>query len=232
MERTISWYADSADLGQLDWMVTAGKCVGITTNPTLLRKASIDDIAAFGQTLAQRFPGIPISIPVTAKDPEGIRRQALALAALADTIVVKIPVITPSGVLLTDLARHLAGDAIPLNITGVVTREQIEAVCDAVPGSSIIYVSILAGRIADCGVDPEPLVQLATSRIADAGAGVIWASTRELWNIVQAARCRCTAVTLTPELLGRIDRLTMSLDIAARETVAQFAFDADAAGYS
>lgn len=225
-------FADGANVEGILAVASDPRISGFTTNPTLMRQAGITDYAAFAHELLEQVQRHPISFEVFADEPEEIRRQARTISSWADNVYVKIPVTTTSGQSLADLAKELSEDGVKVNVTAMFTLEQVEEVTKAVSDGAPSYLSIFAGRIADAGVDPVPLMRESIHIMASAPrAECIWASPREVLNLVQADSVGCHIITMTHDLLKKLDTLGKDLADYSLETVQMFFRDAAAAGY-
>jgi transaldolase len=225
-------FADGANVEGILAVASDPRISGFTTNPTLMRQAGITDYAAFAHELLEQVQRHPISFEVFADEPEEIRRQARTISSWADNVYVKIPVTTTSGQSLADLAKELSEDGVKVNVTAMFTLEQVEEVTKAVSDGAPSYLSIFAGRIADAGVDPVPLMRESIQIMASAPrAECIWASPREVLNLVQADSVGCHIITMTHDLLKKLDTLGKDLADYSLETVQMFFRDAAAAGY-
>ncbi len=229
----IKLFADGADLDGIMAMYANPLIKGFTTNPTLMRKAGIADYEAFGRRVLAAVPDRPVSLEVFADDFEGMERQALEIASWGPNVNVKIPVTNTrrefTGPLLTRLSR--AG--VVLNVTAVMTLDQVRAIAAALAPETPAIVSIFAGRIADTGLDPMPHMAEAR-RILESRpkAELLWASPRELLNIFQADEVGCHIITATNDVLAKLKLVGKDLDDYSLETVEMFYRDASAAGYS
>jgi transaldolase len=225
-------YADGANLqGILDFL-TDPRISGFTTNPTLMHAAGITDYEAFARGLLEEVTTHPISLEVFADDPDEIRRQARLIAEWGENVYVKIPVTTTTGEPLTELVRELSGDGVKLNVTAMFTLAQVEAITEAVRDGAPSNLSIFAGRIADAGVDPVPIMREAIQIMAAAPrAECIWASPREVLNLVQADSVGCHIITMTHDLLKKLGGLGKDLQQFSLETVQMFFRDAESAGF-
>jgi transaldolase len=225
-------YADGANLqGILDFL-TDPRISGFTTNPTLMHAAGITDYEAFARGLLEEVTTHPISLEVFADDPDEIRRQARLIAEWGENVYVKIPVTTTTGAPLTELVRELSGDGVKLNVTAMFTLAQVEAITEAVRDGAPSNLSIFAGRIADAGVDPVPIMREAIQIMAAAPrAECIWASPREVLNLVQADSVGCHIITMTHDLLKKLGGLGKDLQQFSLETVQMFFRDAESAGF-
>ena len=206
---------------------------GFTTNPTLMRQAGVDDYEQFALKALEVTDGKPISFEVFTDELDEMLRQARRLAALGDNVYVKIPVTNSVGVLERRPDRRSSRPtASRVNVTAIFTPAQIEAVSARLAGGPPSYVSVFAGRIADAGVDPMPIVRHAVKSVRDEPQiEVIWASPREVLNVVQADQCGCHIITMTGDLLKKLPSLGKDLETFSLETVQMFRRDALAAGY-
>ena len=226
-------FADGADLDGILALAADPRIAGFTTNPTLMWKAGLTDYAEFAQRLLERITRHPISFEVFADDPGEIRRQARVIAAWGENVYVKVPVTTTRGESLVPLVRELSEDGVRVNVTALFTTAQVELVTAAVKDGAPSYVSVFAGRIADAGVDPVPIMARAVDILVQAPrAELIWASPREVLNLVQADEVGCHVITMTHDLLKKLDCLGKSLEQFSLETVRMFHGDAVAAGFT
>ncbi len=228
----ISLYSDGADIEGILEMYAKPWIRGFTTNPTLMRKAGVRDYEAFARSLLGAVPDRPISFEVFADDEAEMEAQARTIAAWGPNVNVKIPVTNRTGVFLGPLIRRLAEAGVALNITAILTSGQVQSVVDALPPEARAIVSVFAGRIADTGVDPVP-VMIAAKRILRRRprAQLLWASPRELLNIFQAEAAGCDIITVPPEILRKIDLIGKDLAAYSLETVEMFHRDAHMAAY-
>jgi transaldolase len=226
-------YADGADLDGILKLYRNPLIKGFTTNPTLMRKAGIDDYEAFARKLLAAIPDRPVSFEVFADDFAEMMRQARAIAAWGSNVNVKIPVTTTTGAFCGPVIRTLSAEGIALNVTAVFTLAQLSAIIECLAPQTPAIVSIFAGRISDTGVDPVPLmrdaVQLLKTRPK---AELIWASPRELLNIFQADDVGCHIITVTNDILGKLGLVGKDLGAYSLETVSMFRNDAVAASYT
>ncbi|HLI14604.1 MAG TPA: transaldolase [Acidimicrobiales bacterium] len=230
---TTRLFADGADLEEILALARDERISGFTTNPTLMRKAGVADYAAFAAELLEHVRTKPVSFEVFADEPDEIRRQAKLISSWADNVYVKVPVTTTRGERLDELVRELSEGGVRVNVTAIFTLDQVRRITAAVRDGAPSYVSIFAGRIADAGVDPVPLVAEALEIMREAPrAECIWASPRELYNLVQANAVGCHIITMTNDLLRKLDCLGKPLEQFSLETVEMFHRDAAAAGYS
>ncbi|HEY7960504.1 MAG TPA: transaldolase [Solirubrobacteraceae bacterium] len=226
-------FADGADLDGILALAADPRIAGFTTNPTLMWKAGLTNYAEFAQRLLERITKHPISFEVFADDPREMRRQARTIASWGENVYVKIPVTTTAGSSLAPLARELSEDGVKVNVTALFTTAQVELITAAVKDGAPSCISVFAGRIADAGIDPLPIMARAVAIMAQAPrAELIWASPREILNLVQADQVGCHIITITHDLLKKLDCLGKSLEQYSLETVRMFHGDALAAGYT
>jgi transaldolase len=230
---TIRVFADGADIAGIRKLADDPLISGFTTNPTLMRKAGVDDYAQFAHELLEVVPDRPISFEVFSDDFADMRRQALTIAAWGDNVYVKIPITDTSGASSLGLVRELTGEGVKLNVTALMTNEQVGASAAALEGGAPAFVSVFAGRIADTGREPEPIMVAALDTLRPlAGVELIWASPREVLNIVQADRIGCHIITVTHDLLAKLGTLGRDLADFSLDTVRMFHRDASAAGFA
>jgi transaldolase len=205
---------------------------GFTTNPTLMRKAGVNDYESFAREILHEIPDRPISFEVFADDFTEMARQARKISTWGKNVRVKIPITNTRRESAVSLCERLSQEGIPLNVTALFTLEQVQAVVDAVKGAAPTYVSVFAGRIADTGIDPVPLMAEAVRRLAAApNAELIWASPRELLNIFQADTIGCHVITVTNDILKKLNLVGKDLGGYSLETVEMFHNDGRAAGF-
>ncbi len=226
-------FADGADLDGILALAADPRIAGFTTNPTLMRNVGLTDYARFARDLLERITEHPVSFEVLADDVEEMRRQAFAIASWGDNVYVKIPVTSTKGQSMATLARELSEAGVKVNVTALFTTAQVELIVAAVADGAPSYISIFAGRIADTGVDPIPIVARSVQITQQAPrTELIWASPREILNLVQANEIGCHIITITHDLLKKLDGLGKSLEQYSLETVRMFHDDARAAGFS
>jgi transaldolase len=206
---------------------------GFTTNPTLMRKAGIADYEAFARDILSVIADRPISFEVFSDEFDEMERQALRIAAWGDNVYVKIPVTNTRAVPSVELLRKLSCRGVKLNVTALMTVEQVIDVCAAIQDCTAGYVSVFAGRVADTGRDPLPLMQQALQIMAPhTQLELIWASPRELLNVFQADQIGCHVITATGDILKKLANVGRNLDDYSLETVKMFHDDARQAGFS
>jgi transaldolase len=226
-------FADGADLDGILALAEDPNIAGFTTNPTLMWKAGLTDYADFAQRLLERITTHPISFEVFADDADEMRRQARLIAGWGDNVYVKIPITTTAGESMAPLVRELSEDGVQINITAMFTIAQVELITAAVKDGAPSYQSVFAGRIADAGVDPVPIMANAVEVMKQAPQSeLIWASPREILNVVQADQVGCHIITVTHDLLKKLPLLGHDLDEYSLETVQMFHRDAITAGFA
>lgn len=226
-------FADGADLDEIGGLALDERISGFTTNPTLMRKAGIPDYERFAHALLEQVREKPISFEVFADDADEIRRQARLIASWGENVYVKVPVTTTGGESLAALVRELSEDGVRVNVTALMTTAQVEMIASALANGPSSFVSVFAGRVADAGVDPMPIMAGSVEILERTApnAELIWASPRELLNLVQADQVGCHVITMTHPLLEKLDLLGKDLDRFSLETVQMFRRDAVAAAY-
>lgn len=234
LDLRIHLYADGADIKEMVAARQTDLVKGFTTNPTLMRKAGLTDYEAFAKAALAAIPDRPISFEVFADEFGEMERQARKIATWGDHVFVKIPITDPKGNSSLPLIGRLAKAGVKLNLTALLTLEQVRGVADQLNPDVPAVVSVFAGRIADTGVDPEPVMRASAAMLAHLPkAQLLWASSREVLNIFQAQACGCHIITVTPDILKKVaamhgkDLTELSLD-----TVKMFDADAKAAGFT
>jgi transaldolase len=232
-ELTVKIFADGADKAGMLELYRHPLVKGFTTNPTLMRKAGITDYEAFARELLRVIPDRPISFEVFSDDFEEMARQARMIAAWGKTVYVKIPVTNTRGEAAAPLIRELAKAGLQLNVTAVLTLPQVREVSAALAGGPPACVSVFAGRIADTGRDPVPLMAAAVELVrASPNVELIWASPRELLNIFHADAVGCHIITATHDILKKLPLVGKDLNAYSLDTVRMFHGDAKKAGYA
>lgn len=226
-------FADGADLDTIVAMAKHPWIKGFTTNPTLMRKAGVLDYADFARKVVRAVPHHPISFEVFADDLREMRAQARVIASWGPNVNVKLPVTNTRGEFTGDLIQELSAEGIALNITAVMTPAQVRCIARALDPAAPAIVSVFAGRIADTGIDPLP-VMVDCLRILQTrpAAQLLWASPRELLNVVQADEIGCHIITATADILNKLGLFGKNLVDYSLETVKMFRDDAAAAGYA
>lgn len=224
---------DGADIKAIKAALATNPMIqGFTTNPTLMRNAGVTDYVTFAHQALAAAGGKPISFEVFSDDFAMMEREARIIASWGSGTYVKVPITNTKGELSTQLIRKLSADGIALNITAILTVEQIHHVAAALHRSTPSIVSVFAGRIADTGVDPIPLMSEGIRILRKLpSAELLWASPRELLNVFQADSCGCHIITATPDLLKKLSLVGKDLEGYSLETVKMFYDDAKAAGF-
>ena len=228
----IKIFADGADLPTIEKYAANPLIKGFTTNPTLMRLAGVTDYKTFAFDVLKIVPRLPVSFEVFADDFPTMELQAREIASWGDNVYVKIPVTDTKGNFAGPLISTLARAGVKLNVTAIMPLDQIKRVTDALSPATPAVVSVFAGRIADTGRDPIPLMTEALRILADKPkAELLWASPRELLNIVQANDMGCHIITVTNDLLKKLALVGKDLSEYSRETVLMFYKDATASAY-
>jgi transaldolase len=227
----IKIFADGADLAGVRRLCDDPLIAGITTNPTLMRQAGVDDYEAFGRAVLAVAGSRPVSFEVLADDFDEMERQALTLASWGANVYVKIPITNTRAESSAKLVAALSEQGVKVNVTAILTAAQIDSAVDALCSGPGGYVSVFAGRIADSGRDPIPMMRTAVDAVRnDPHLEIIWASPREVLNVVQAAEIGCHVITMTHDLLAKLPTLGKGLEQFSLETVEMFFRDAGASG--
>lgn len=230
----VKLFADGADKAGMLSLNANPLITGMTTNPTLMRKAGIHDYEAFAKDILQHVTTKPISFEVFSDDFPEMRRQALKLASWQKNVYVKIPITNTRGESSLPLVRELSQEGVQLNITAILTLRQVQETAAALQPAVPSVVSVFAGRIADTGVDPMPVMCQSRKLLGHLpNAELLWASVREVLNLFQADECGCHIVTVPHDILGKAMKLAgMDLAALSLDTVKMFAQDAQAAGFT
>jgi transaldolase len=228
----IEIYADGADLDAMASAYRDGLADGFTTNPTLMAKAGIENYRAFARDVLAMIPDLPVCFEVIADEFDEMGAQAREIASWGPNVFVKVPVSNTRGAPSAGLIRELSAGGVKINTTAVLTVEQAESVIEAAAPDTPAMLSVFAGRVADTGLDPVPIMREIVSRASRRPKlRVLWASPREVLNVYQAEACGCHAIALTPELFGKLALRGKELNEFSRETVQMFYDDACRAGY-
>jgi transaldolase len=232
MKLKIAVYADGASLDDMLRQYKEGKAKGFTTNPTLMAKAGIKDYKAFAQSLLAVIKDLPISFEVFADDFENMERQAKMIGSWGKNVYIKIPITNTKGESALPLIRRLLDHDLKLNVTAIMTDGQIDGLREVMKPQDDVIVSIFAGRIADTGIDPVPIMRRAAQKYRDLPkAQILWASPREVLNVYQAEECGCHIITVTKDVLAKLDLHGKSLEEYSLDTVKMFYEDAKKAGF-
>lgn len=228
----IKIFSDGADVNEMEKASLAGVVKGFTTNPTLMKKSGITDYEKFAKEALLKVNNLPISFEVFSDDFENMELEALKIAGWGENVYVKIPITNTRNESSIDLIKSLDKKGIKLNITAILTLKQVQDLFDAFDEKSKSIISVFAGRIADTGVDPVPIMK-ESKRILSSKSNLelLWASSREVLNIIQAQECGCEIITVTNDLLKKLNILGMDLGDLSLETVKMFYNDAKSAGF-
>lgn len=226
-------FADGADLDQILEFAADVRIKGFTTNPTLMWKAGLTDYSEFAKSLLEQITDKPISFEVVADDVEDIGRQARVISTWGSNAYVKVPVTTSTGESLAPLVRELSETGIKVNVTAVMTPSQVDVIAHALRDGAPSCVSVFAGRIADAGVEPLPIMSESLEILESVAPGteLIWASPREVLNLVQADSIGCHIITMTHDLIAKLHLLGKDLNAFSLETVQMFRSAALSAGF-
>jgi transaldolase len=229
----VKLFADGADLAGMKEMAANPMIKGFTTNPTLMRKAGIVDYKAFARDVLQVIPDRPVSFEVFADDFGEMEAQAREIASWGKNVNVKIPVTNTKKQFAGPLVQRLSRAGVVVNVTALMTLDQVERITEALDPKTPAIISVFAGRIADTGVDPMPIMKTSVQVMqAKPKAELIWASPRELLNVFQADAIGCHIITATNDILKKLSLVGKDLDKYSLETVEMFYKDAKAAGYT
>ncbi len=228
----IKLYADGADLKGMIEVYNEGIVSGFTTNPTLMKKAGVKNYEEFAKSALKAIPDLPISFEVFSDDLGGMEREARKIAGWGENAYIKIPVTNTKRESTATLVKKLSRDGLKLNVTAILTLEQVKQVAGALSPATPSIVSVFAGRIADTGRDPIPMMKEAAGILSsNTSSELLWASTRELLNLVQAESCGCHIITITNDILKKVPMLGKDLKELSLDTVKMFYNDAQSAGY-
>jgi transaldolase len=225
-------FADGAHHEQMLRLSRDPLIKGFTTNPTLMKKAGVTDYSAFARAVLDAIPDRPISFEVFADEPAEMEAQAHTIAGWGENVYVKVPITNSRGESSVPLVRRLAAHGVKVNVTALLTLSQVQDMVSALAGGPSAYVSVFAGRVADTGQDPVPLMAAAVELARPSpNIHLLWASPRELLNIFQADEVGCHAITVTEDLLRKFHLIGKDLEAYSLETVQMFRDDALSAGY-
>ncbi|MBN1595728.1 transaldolase [candidate division FCPU426 bacterium] len=229
----IKIFADGANIGEMKKAYAEGVVKGFTTNPTLMRKAGVSDYEKFAAEVLREIRDLPISFEVFADDLATMEKEARQIASWGKNVNIKIPITNTQGLSTVPLIKKLSAEGLCINVTAMLTLPQVREVARALHKKTPAIVSVFAGRIADTGRDPMPLMRKAAEILkAKPKAELLWASSRELLNVFQAQSCGCRIITVTPDILKKMALIGMDLQELSLDTVKMFQRDASAAGYT
>ena len=229
----VKLFADGADLKSMLDLYKDPNIKGFTTNPTLMKQVGITDYEKFARQVLEAIPDRPVSFEVFEDDLAGMLAQAKIIASWGSNVNVKIPVTNTKGEFTGPIINELSMAGVKLNITAIFTPEQVKVIAENLSQHTFAIVSVFAGRIADSGLDPMPIMRECVEILKDSPkAELLWASPRELLNIIQADEVGCHIITATPGVLGKLKLIGKDLTEFSLETVQMFYDDAQAAGYT
>ena len=229
---SIKLFADGADLTDMIEEYKKGIASGFTTNPTLMKKAGVKNYEEFAKAALKAIPNLPLSFEVFSDDLPGMEREARKIGSWGNNVYIKIPVTNTKGESTASLIKKLSHDGLKLNVTAILTVDQVKTVAKALSPTTPSIVSVFAGRIADTGVDPIPIMKESVKILkSNPKAELLWASTRELLNLIQAESCGCHIITITNDILKKVPLVGKDLNQLSLETVQMFYSDAQSAGY-
>lgn len=229
----IKIFADGADLQSMKNLYTNPVVKGFTTNPTLMKQAGVTDYVDFAHKVLTAIPDRPVSFEVFADEFDEMEAQAIKIASWGSNVNIKIPVTNTKGVFTGPLISRLVSRGVQVNVTAVFTIDQVEKIAAALNADVLAIVSVFAGRIADSGIDPVPLMAKAAKilQASRPNAELLWASPRELLNVIQADEVGCGIITVTNDILKKLSLIGKDQDAYSLETVKMFYNDAQAAGF-
>lgn len=226
-------YSDGANVEKMVEDNTSGNVDGFTTNPTLMVKDGVKDYVEFAKDALSKITDKSISFEVFSDEIDDMYDQALKINELGNNVYVKIPVTNTKQEYTYDLIQKLSTQGVKLNVTALFTEDHIKNVFDSLNKTTDAIISIFAGRIANAGIDPEPIMKYAVNLTKDyPNIEILWASTREVFNVIQAERCGCDIITMTPSLIKAMDDIGKDLDEYSLDTVKMFYKDATEAGFT
>jgi len=234
MEIRIKLFADGAKKTDMISFYKDPNISGLTTNPSLMRKEGVTDYEKFAKELLEVITEKQISFEVFSDEPNEMKKQALKIASWGKNVYVKIPVINTKNIFSGELIKELTQEGIQLNITAIFTKNQIEQTLEVLHGSKGAYLSVFAGRMADTGFDPIPLMTETVQELKKPqhkNIELLWASTREFFNIIEADRLGCDIITVPSEILKKFSSYKKDLTLCSQETVLGFYKDALESGF-
>ena len=229
----VKLFADGADLVSMIQMAGKSYISGLTTNPTLMRKAGVEDYFEFAKKVLKEITQKPISFEVFSDDLEEMKKQGLAISSWGDNVYVKVPISNTKGESTHDVIKFLSDNKVKVNVTAVMTVKQAAEALTALNPDTASYISVFAGRIADTGIDPMPIMSDCLELLSiNPNAELIWASPRELLNIFQADSIGCHIITATNDILKKLEVVGKDLNEYSLDTVKMFYEDAQASGFT
>ncbi len=231
-ELGIKLFMDGADIEAMKSAYERKLVSGFTTNPTLMRKAGVSDYAAFAKAAIAAIPDLPISFEVFSDTFDAMENEAREIASWGGNTYIKVPITNTKGDSAVPLIRRLSAEGLSLNVTAILAEQQVKEVAEALAPNARAIVSVFAGRVADTGVDPVPLMTRCVALLkSKPQAELLWASPRELLNVIQAQETGCHIITATPDLIKKLPLIGKDLHEYSLETVKMFYTDAESAGY-
>lgn len=231
-EFSVKIFADGADINGMLEMYHTGFVKGFTTNPTLMKKAGVTNYEEFAHAAIKAIPDFPLSFEVFSDDFKTMENEARKIGSWGNNVYIKIPITNTRGESSAPLIKKLSAEGFRLNITAILTLQQVEVVLKSISSGSGAIVSVFAGRIADTGVNPVPLMREAAKMCKSiVRTESLWASTRELLNIFQAEECGVDIITVTNDILKKLPNIGKDLNQLSLETVRMFYNDAKSLGY-
>jgi transaldolase len=229
----VKLFADGANMSAMLEMHALPYIKGLTTNPTLMRKAGIANYRSFAKDVLSQINNKPVCFEVLADDFPEMERQAMEIAGWADNVFVKIPITTTKRETCSTLIKRLSDRQVKLNVTAIMTLAQVREILASLNPSIPSYVSVFAGRIADTGIDPAPLMRQAVDMLkTNTKAELVWASSREVFNIFQADAAGCHVITVTNDILEKLSIVGYDLNEYSLDTVKMFYNDAQSSGFT
>lgn len=226
-------FADGADLREMVEMSEKSYISGLTTNPTLMRKAGVLNYRKFARDVLTEIQSKPISFEVFSDDLIEMRNQALEIASWGDNVYVKIPISNTLGLSTAEIVYELTAAGVKVNVTAIMTLNQVEEIAASLNSKIPSYISVFAGRIADTGRDPIPTLRKSLEILQqNSSVELIWASPRELLNIIQADEINCHVITATKDILAKLKLLGHDLEAYSLDTVKMFRNDALSSAFS
>jgi transaldolase len=228
---SIKLFADGADLASMIEMASKPYISGLTTNPTLMKKAGISDYFRFAKDVLREIPNKPISFEVFSDEINEMKEQAVKISSWGENVYVKIPITNTKGETTKELLSFLTDNGVKVNVTALMTNSQVEHIVESLNPKISSYVSVFAGRIADTGRDPIPvMINCLATLSKNVGSELIWASPRELFNVFQANQIGCHIITATNDILKKLDLVGYDLEDYSLETVKMFYSDGKKSG--
>ena len=228
----VKLFADGADIDGMVEMANKPYISGLTTNPTLMRKAGITDYVKFAKEVLHEIKDKPVSFEVFSDDLEEMKIQGEKIASWGQNVNVKIPITNTKGISTASVVKYLSASGVSVNVTALMTLKQVNQMVEILNPATANFISVFAGRIADTGRDPIPIMKDCVTAInSETNFQLIWASPRELLNIIQADQVGCHVITATNDLLNKVKLIGKDLDVYSKETVQMFYDDAAKSGY-